>query len=64
MPDTPAGDQEPPDTPSRWDADEVLRARAAHAKDQRDNSVVDLRDVMSDAEVLDVFGVDLSRLED
>jgi uncharacterized protein YjgD (DUF1641 family) len=64
MPDTPAGDQKPPDTPSRWDAEEVLRARAAQAKDQRDNSVADLLDVMSDAEVLDVFGVDLSRLED
>lgn len=75
-PDTPTPDTPSPDTPSPdgpspgnstnsagWDALEVLKVRAAEARARRDAGIADLREVMSDDEVLDEFGIDLSRLE-
>ena len=43
---------------------EVLWTRAREAEVRRDASIAELRQVMDDAEVLDEFGIDLSRLED
>ena len=52
-----------PPTPTEWDALEVMRVRAAEAEARRDASVAELREVMDDQEVLDEFGIDLSRLD-
>jgi hypothetical protein len=53
----------PPTPASEWDALEVMRVRAAEAKARRDASVAQLREVMDDQEVLEEFGIDLSRLD-
>jgi hypothetical protein len=53
----------PPTPTSEWDALEVVRARAAEAKARRDASVAELRGLMDDQEVLEEFGIDLSRLD-
>lgn len=47
-----------------WDAVEVLRRRAAEARRERDAAIRDLRDTMSDDEILEEFGIDLKALED
>lgn len=52
------------DEPESWDAADVLRARAAESRRARDDSVAELRRHLSDDELLDSFGIDLSRLED
>ena len=53
----------PPTPTSESDALEVMRVRAAEAKARRDVSVAQLREVMDDQEVLEEFGIDLSRLD-
>jgi len=52
--------------PSREPADplEILRAQAREAEERRDGSIAELRQVVGDDDVLDEFGIDLSRLED
>ncbi|GAA3623645.1 hypothetical protein [Microlunatus ginsengisoli] len=47
-----------------WEALEILRARVREAEARRDASIADLRQEMGDQDVLDEFGIDLSRLED
>ena len=48
------------------DADplEILQARAREAEERRDTSIAELRQVVGDGEILDEFGIDLSRLGD
>jgi hypothetical protein len=53
----------PPTPTSEWDALEAMRIRAAEAKARRDSSAAELREVMDDQEVLEEFGIDLSRLD-
>jgi hypothetical protein len=48
------------------DADplEILQARAREAEERRDTSIAELRQLIGDDEILDEFGIDLSRQED
>jgi hypothetical protein len=43
---------------------EILQARAREAEERRDASIAELRQLIGDDEILDEFGIDLSRLED
>ena len=47
----------------KWDAVEVMRLRAAEARTQRDASIGELRESMTDEEALDEFGIDLREIE-
>ena len=49
---------------SDWAALDILRSRARAAAERRDASIAELRQEIDDANVLDEFGIDLSRLED
>lgn len=51
------------EAPDVWDASEVLRARSAETRRARDESIQKLRDVMSDEEIFEQFGIDLTRLD-
>ena len=49
---------------SEADPLERLRARAREAEERRDGSIAELRQLIGDGEILDEFGIDLSRLGD
>jgi hypothetical protein len=44
-------------------AAEVLRGRAAEARRQRDATIAQLRQRMTDEEILNTFGIDLPEIE-
>lgn len=46
-----------------WDAAEVMRRRAKEARADRDASISQLRESMSDDDVLAEFGIDLGEIE-
>lgn len=46
-----------------WEAAEVMRLRAEKARAERDESIAQLRDGMTDDDILADFGVDLDELE-
>ena len=50
-------------TPSGSDAIEVLESRARAAAARRDATIAELRQVITDQEILVEFGIDLYRLE-
>jgi hypothetical protein len=60
-PDDPVADAEA-DRP-RWNSTEVMRRRAANARSQRDASIDQLRESMTDEEARDEFGIDLREIE-
>lgn len=62
---TPSDPQQPNEETSEraWDAEELMRARAAERRRERDQSIAELRESMDDAQVLDQFGIDLGELE-
>jgi hypothetical protein len=49
---------------SGWETLDILAARVREAEARRDASIDELRQEMGDQDVLDEFGIDLSRLED
>lgn len=58
-------DQQPDDVPEipAWDADAIMRQRAAATRAERDAAIADLRDSMSDEEIRADFGIDLDQIE-
>ena len=48
---------------SRWDAVEVMRLRAEEARQDRDEAIANLRQSMSDDEILEEFGIDVREIE-
>lgn len=46
-----------------WDALEVMRARAAASRTDRDEAISTLRQSMTDDEIRDDFGIDLREIE-
>lgn len=46
-----------------WDAVEVMRARAAASRTDRDEAISTLRESMTDDEIRDDFGIDLREIE-
>jgi len=46
-----------------WDAAEVMRRRADLAREQRDRSIAELRESITDEEALEQFGIDLDEIE-
>lgn len=59
-PQTPPGDDQ---TEPIWDPAQILRDRAAATRRARDVSIEDLRQTMSDEEILDEFGINLDGIE-
>jgi hypothetical protein len=55
---------QPPGREPDADPLETLQARAAEAEERRDGSIAELRQLIGDGEILDEFGIDLSRLGD
>ena len=45
------------------DAVKVLRGRAAETRAERDGAIAQLRETMTDEEILDTFGIDLPEIE-
>ena len=45
------------------DAADVLRGRAAETRAERDEAIAQLRETMTDEEILDTFGIDLPEIE-
>ena len=54
---------EPPTESSVWDPRQVMQDRATATRRHRDAAIADLRDEMSDDEVLAEFGIDLGEIE-
>lgn len=54
-----------PADPSAGDLDpaEVLRGRSAETRAERDEAIAQLRETMTDEEILDTFGIDLPEIE-
>lgn len=48
---------------THWDALEVMRARAAASRTDRDEAINKLRESMTDDEIRDDFGIDLREIE-
>lgn len=46
-----------------WEAAEVMRLRAEKARAERDNSISQLRESMTDDDVLAEFGINLGEIE-
>ena len=46
-----------------WDAADVMRARAAATRTDRDAAITELRAGMSDQDILDEFGINLPEIE-
>ena len=64
--DTPESPPEEPDADSgqrMWDPRQVMRERAAATREQRDDSIAQLRESMDDEEILDEFGINLDGVE-
>ena len=64
--DTPESPPEEPDADSgqrMWDTRQVMRDRAAATREQRDDSIAQLRESMDDEEILDEFGINLDGVE-
>ena len=64
--DTPESPPEEPDADSgqrMWDPRQVMRDRAAATREQRDDSIAQLRESMDDEEILDEFGINLDGVE-
>lgn len=61
MPDSPesVGDS----TETEWDAAEVMGRRAVLAREQRDRSLAELREAITDEQALEQFGIDLREIE-
>jgi hypothetical protein len=60
-------DQTPAANPAaerRWDPVEIMRARAAATREQRDRSIAELRQHLSDVEILEGFGLNLDELDE
>ena len=55
--------RESPEEETSWDALEVLRARAATSRLERDESIKSLRESMTDAEIREEYGLDLHGIE-
>lgn len=53
----------PPSGSVRWDPAEVLRLRAEQTRRERDDAIAGLRELMSDEQVLEEFGIDLGAVE-
>ncbi|MBA8792852.1 hypothetical protein FHX74_000446 [Friedmanniella endophytica] len=47
-----------------WDPSEILRQRACRSRAEADAALGELRESMSDKEILDEFGIDVARFED
>lgn len=47
-----------------WDAVEVMRERAAAARHDRDSAINELRESMSDEQMLHDFGINLREIEE
>ena len=64
MPDE-TNPQPPPDGPYEqpWDPHKILRDRAAATRQDRDQSLAELRSAMDDDEIRDEFGIDLGEIE-
>jgi hypothetical protein len=62
---TPSDPQQPRDESSKrtWDAEELMRARAAQTRRERDQAIAELRESINDDQVLDEFGIDLGEIE-
>lgn len=69
MSKTPESETEPqpPDRDDRsepvWDPAQILRDRATATRKNRDASIEDLRQTMSDEEILHEFGINLREIE-
>ena len=66
MPDSPEpspADELASGSDGEWDAVEVLRGRAAESREERDKAIAQLRETMTDEEILDNFGIDLPEIE-
>jgi hypothetical protein len=66
MPDSPEpspADEQANGGDSEWDAVEVLRGRAAESREERDKAIAQLRETMTDEEILDNFGIDLPEID-
>jgi hypothetical protein len=65
MPTVPSDSYQPQDEPSNrtWDAEELMRARAAQTRRERDQAIAELRESIDDDQVLDEFGIDLGEIE-
>lgn len=63
-----AKSDQPPDDQGfegpQWEALKAMRERADAARQERDAAIADLRQQMSDEELLAEFGIDLSEVED
>lgn len=58
---TPADDTNPAEG---WDPVEIMKARAAAARRDRDRSIAELRERLSDEQIRDQFGIELDELGD
>lgn len=59
--DTPADEADPTEG---WDPVEIMKARAAAARGDRDRSIAELRERLSDEQIRDQFGIELDELGD
>lgn len=48
---------------AEWDAADVMRRRAELAREQRDRSIAELRESLTDEEALEQFGIDVREIE-
>jgi hypothetical protein len=57
--------QAPPDGPYEqpWDPHKIMRDRAAATRQDRDQSLAELRSGMDDDEIRDELGIDLGEIE-
>jgi hypothetical protein len=46
-----------------WDAAAIMRQRGEEARTERDDAIKQLRDSMSDEEILVEFGIDLGQID-
>ena len=62
-PEPPPADEQASGSDGEWDAVEVLGGRAAESREERDEAIAQLRETMTDEEILDAFGIDLPEIE-
>jgi len=57
--------QPPPDSRSKqpWDPHKIMHDRAAATRQDRDQSLAELRSALDDDEIRDEFGLDLGEIE-
>lgn len=58
-------DPQPQDDSSNevWNAEELMRTRAAQTRRERDQAIAEWRESTDDEQVLDEFGIDLGEIE-